>query len=198
MKRTDSDVVYGYQKHRNRDVLLGNLFYRLFRSFSGLDFKNNPVTSRLMTKRYLNNLLLYNETEVNILGLFHHTGHKQLPIAINKTKKHTTDYSIRDRSYLFINSILSFSSKPLVFIFALGLLITLLAVFLVLHFLLNYLMYSTVPSGYTSVVMLITFFSGLIIFSMGVIALYISKIFDEIKGRPRFMIEKIYEHRRKY
>ena len=92
-----------------------------------------------------------------------------------------------------INSIVSFSNKPLVFILNAGFLITLFSVIYILKLLIDRLFYNIGIDGWTSVVVSIWFFGGLIIFMLGILGLYISKIFIEVKQRPYTIIKKIYE-----
>ena len=75
-----SDVVYGIQSNRKGgffEQITGRLFYRSFRLLTGIAQQNNIVTARLMSRRYVDALLLHKEREVNIGGLWIVTGFKQ-------------------------------------------------------------------------------------------------------------------------
>ncbi|XOV79187.1 MAG: glycosyltransferase family 2 protein [Aestuariibacter sp.] len=194
------DVVYGVQTKRKGgffERLTGFIFYRLFRFFTQLPQPDNIVTARLMTKRYVQALLLHEEAELNIGGLFLLTGFSQVFLTVEKLSTSQTSYSMRKRITSLVNAITSFSNFPLIFIFYSGLAIACSAVMFIAYILGQYFLVSEPPSGYTSVIASIWLFSGLIIFFMGILGIYLSKIFLEVKRRPRSIIRQIYESKAK-
>src|SRR5262249_3388596 len=87
MSRTKADVVFGVQETRRGSWfqrVSGNLFFDLFNAVTGIAMPKNMVTARLMTKRYVDALVLHREQEVFIGGLWHITGFKQVPFAVVK------------------------------------------------------------------------------------------------------------------
>lgn len=93
----DCDVVYGVQAKRKGgfcEQFSGSLFYRLFRALTGIEQPDNIVTARLMSRRYVNALLLHKERELNIGGLWVITGFKQTPLEIKKHSTSPTTYSL--------------------------------------------------------------------------------------------------------
>lgn len=196
--KEESDVVYGVQGKRKGnwvEQLSGSMFYRLFRALTGIEQPDNIVTARLMTRRYVDALLMHKERELNIGGLWVITGFKQVALEIKKHSTSPTTYSFRRKISHLVNAVTSFSSLPLVFTFYSGLIISLTAVAFILLLLVKYLVISTIPSGYTSIVCSIWLFSGLIISFVGIQGIYISKIFIEIKQRPYTIIRQIYSTR---
>ncbi|WP_224793198.1 glycosyltransferase family 2 protein [Pseudomonas fluorescens] len=193
---SDLDVVYGTQVNRKGGLvekISGNLFYRLFRALTGIDQPDNIVTARLMSRRYVDALLMHKERELNIGGIWVITGFKQSPIEITKHATSPTTYSLRRKISHLVNAVTAFSSAPLVFTFYSGLIISMTALAFILLLTLQYLTHSTVPSGYTSIVASIWLFSGFIIFFLGIQGIYISKIFTEIKQRPYTIIKSIHK-----
>lgn len=87
-----------------------------------------------MTKRYVKNLVKHKESELAFGGICSITGFNQKPIQVKKHSKGSTIYILRKKINMAVNFIASFSSKPLVFIFNLGLIITSLS-FIILFFL---------------------------------------------------------------
>jgi putative glycosyltransferase len=90
MKREDCDVVYGVQENRKGNWFerwTGQWFYRFFKALTGLALPENVVTTRLMTRRYVDALLCHQEREVFMAGLWHITGFEQRAQVI---KKHST------------------------------------------------------------------------------------------------------------
>ena len=130
LKQEHCDVVYGVQEHRKGNWFerwTGEWFYRFFKDLTGIPLPKNVVTSRLMTRQYVNALLSHQEREIFILGLWYITGFDQRPQVIKKHSTSTSTYTLRKKMSLFVNSITSFSNAPLVIIFYIGVFIFLFA-----------------------------------------------------------------------
>ena len=128
--RAGADVVYGVQQERRGNWFerwSGRIFFRLFNLMSDHPIPENLLTVRLMTRRYVSALLSHGEREMVIAGLWVLTGFRQVPIAVTKHSRSKTTYSLRRKIAVLVNSITSFSSRPLVFIFYLGVVIGALA-----------------------------------------------------------------------
>jgi putative glycosyltransferase len=195
MNAEKSDLVFGTQESRKGgyfEKISGWLYYRVFRLLTGIAQPNNIVTARLMTRRYVNALISHQEREINIGGLWMITGFKQVHQPVKKHSTSPTTYTIGKKFVHFINAVTSFSSFPLSFTFHSGLLISVSALIYILALVFRYLFMTAPPSGYTSIIVSIWLFSGLIIFFMGVQGIYISKIFTEVKQRPYTIIRKFY------
>lgn len=195
MRADDSDVVYGVQLKRKGNFfeqVTGSWFYRLFRVLTGITQPDNIVTARLMSRRYVQALLLHRERELNIGGLWIITGFKQSQHAVLKLSTSPTTYSLSHKFGHLVNAVTSFSSLPLVFTFYAGLVISASAVFYIFHLAIRYLFISSPPDGYTSIIASTWLFSGLIIFFLGVQGIYLSKLFTEVKQRPYTIIRRVY------
>lgn len=189
------DVVFGVQQKRTGSLFerwSGELFYSLFRTLSGLAIPNNIVLARLMTRRYLDALLLHDEREVFLAGLMAITGFKQTTQPVMKLRRVGTTYTLRRRIAQFVNSVTSFSAKPLVAIFALGCGLFLFASFFTLYLIANWLLFARLPEGWTSVIASVWLLGGMIMASIGVIGIYLSKVFLETKQRPYAIVRHIY------
>ena len=192
-----SDVIFGIQSKRKGGVIeniTGSFFYRVFRILTGLAQPNNIVTARLMSRRYLDALLLHKERELNIGGLWIITGFQQCSQIIQKHSTSPTTYSLSQKFRHLINAVTSFSSLPLVFTFYSGFFISISALGYIVYLTIRYLFIASPPDGYTSIIASIWLFSGLIIFFLGVQGIYISKIFSEVKQRPYTIVSQIYKH----
>ncbi len=190
----DTDVIFGVQKKRKGGIvekLSGALFFDLFNFFSYTKIPKNLIMARLMTIRYVKNLIKHKERELVFAGLCAITGFRQKPIVVKKHSKGSTTYGLRKKINLAINFIASFSSKPLVFIFYLGLFITILSFVFVLFLAIKKIFFN-VAVGWTSLIASIWFVGGLTIFSIGIIGIYLSKIFIEVKQRPFTIIKEKY------
>lgn len=195
MEKDDCDVVFGVQKSRKGGVFerfSGWLFYTMFNRLTGLSLPRNPVTARLMSRRYLNALLLHKEREISIGGLFLVTGFVQKPFTIIKHATSQSTYSFAHKMVVMVDSITSFSNKPLVGIFYVGLLILILASMNLAYLILNWMFFSAPLTGWTSVMASIWFLGGLIVLFIGVVGIYLSKVFSETKQRPTTIVRQVY------
>lgn len=194
------DVVYGVQGARKGGAFersTGAAFYKLFRKLTGINQLDNIVTARLMTKRYVQALLSHQERELNIGGLWVITGFKQASQLVLKHSTSPTSYTLSGKFGHLVNAVTSFSSLPLVYTFYAGLFISITALFYIAYLFLRFFLIASPPSGYTSLIASIWFFSGLIIFFLGVQGIYLSKIFSEVKQRPYSIIRHLYRHESK-
>ena len=198
MARDRCDVVYGVQKRRKGGIFerwSGQWFYRFFKLLTGMTLPENIVTARLMTRRYVNALLCHDEREIFMAGLWHITGFDQRPQTIEKHSTSETTYSFRRKVSLLVNSVTSFSNAPLIGIFYIGVAISFVAGSYTIY-LLAYRMFFAKPlSGWTSVMASIWLLGGLVISFIGVVGIYLSKIFSETKRRPYTIVRQIYGQR---
>ncbi|MCU7839005.1 MAG: glycosyltransferase family 2 protein [Candidatus Thiodiazotropha sp. (ex Lucinoma borealis)] len=195
MSDSDSDVVYGTQIKRKGgwfERWSGWLFYRLFTILTGVTIPSNWVTARLMTRRYVEALLLHNERELSIGGLFLLTGFKQQPVSVTKHGISGTTYTFSKKIAVLVNAVTSLSSRPLVGIFYSGALIFITASFYSMYMIINWVFLSSPPSGWTSVIISIWLLGGLTISFIGIIGIYLSKIFLETKQRPSTIVRHVY------
>jgi putative glycosyltransferase len=199
MVRDRCDVVYGVQTRRKGGAFerwSGKWFFRVFNFLAGVRLPENATTARLMTRRFVDALLRHEEREVFIDGLWHITGFDQRPQDVVKLGRPETSYTLRRRVALAVNAVTSFSNVPLILIFHLGLAISLLAVAYIVYLVINRFGFAVPLTGWTSVMASIWLLGGLIIVFIGVVGIYLSKLFAEVKRRPYAIIRAIYERKR--
>ena len=199
MLNNPCDVVYGVQDERKGgwfERWSGRWFYRFFRALTGLALPENVVTARLMTRRYVDALLRHKEREVFMAGLWHITGFVQRPQTVKKHNTSETTYTFRRKMSLLVNSVTSFSNAPLVSIFYIGVSISLFAVFYIGYLCIHWIFLATPLSGWTSVMASIWLLGGLVISFIGVVGIYLSKIFSETKQRPYTIVRQLYARKR--
>jgi len=195
MQHEHCEVVYGVQEQRKGgwfERWSGQWFYSFFKAITGLALPKNIVTARLMTHRYVNALLRHEEREVFMAGLWHITGFDQRPQIIKKHSVSETTYTFRKKMSLLVNSVTSFSNAPLVGIFYIGLSISLLAIFYIIYLITHWMFLTQPLSGWTSVMASIWLLGGMVISFIGVVGIYLSKIFSETKQRPYTIVRQIY------
>ncbi|MCU0072102.1 glycosyltransferase family 2 protein [Pseudomonas koreensis] len=198
MERERCDVVYGVQESRKGNWFerwSGQWFYRFFKGLTGLALPENAVTARLMTRRYVDALLQHREREVFMAGLWHTTGFAQHPCVIKKHSTSETTYTLRRKMSLLVNSVTSFSNAPLVSIFYIGVSISLFAMLYIAYLVAHWLFLAKPMSGWTSVMASIWLLGGMIISFIGVVGIYLSRIFSETKQRPYTIVRQIYAQR---
>lgn len=199
MSKSSCDVVYGVQVSRKGgwgERWFGQIFYSVFRLLTGLQLPENVLTARLMTRRYVDALLLHQEREVFLAGLWHITGFEQVPLMMRKRSLSKTTYTFRHKLSMLVNSVTSFSNAPLVSIFYIGVAISLLASFYVAFLIANWIFLAKPVSGWTSVMASIWLIGGLVISFIGVVGIYLSKIFSETKRRPYTIVRQVYGKQR--
>jgi len=192
------DVVYGVQEFRKGNLferLSGKVFYRSLKYLAGFELTENLVTARLMTSKYVKALILHKEREVFMAGLWHITGFAQIPQKVNKCNTSQTTYTLRHKLSLLINSVTSFSNTPLVSIFYIGFFIFLMASIYTLFLITSWFILAEPLSGWTSLMASIWLLGGLIISFIGVIGIYLAKVYSETKKRPYTIISEIYGQR---
>lgn len=192
-----SDVVYGVQQKRKGlffERFSGGLFYKLFYFVAGYEYPADTVTARIMTKRYVDGLKQFSEKEYDIWGLFILNGFHQKAIPVHKKSKGTTTYTLLKKIRVSINSITSLTNRPLYFIFFLGGLISLVSLISVLYILCRKVFLGINVEGWASLIASVWLIGGIIMFTLGIIGIYLSKIFMEVKNRPTSIIKKIYKN----
>jgi putative glycosyltransferase len=195
LQASGADVVYGYQDDRKGGVgkrLTGYFAYWLFKLLIGFSVPRNHVTIRLMRRDYVESLLMHKERQAVIGGLWIITGFKQQGVAVDKLSKKQSTYTLWRRWRMFIDSVASFSELPLVGIFYLGIVISMLSGAIGLTLLIRKLLFGQVMAGWTSVMISVWMLGGLLILCVGVVGIYISKIFIETKNRPYSIVRRIH------
>ena len=190
------DIVFGVQQQRHGpwyQRVSGEAFYSLFNLLSTTVVPRNQLRARLMTRRYVDALLRHREQLFMIEILCNLTGFKQIAYPMNKTGyKGITSYTLARRIRLFINGITMSSNRPLIFIGYIGAIIVGFALIYTLFVLILYALGVANPDGWTSLIISTWFLGGLTIFSLGIIATYLSVMFEEIKARPYSIIAKVH------
>jgi len=196
LSKENADVAYGVQSPRHGPWLtrtLANLFYMLFLLISDYDIPSDSLTARLMTRRYVEQLVRHKEHLSNLIGLWEITGFRQVQVPVRKNPyKGTSTYTLRRRIAIAIFAITAFSSKPLRYIAYLGLTMTAVCAFYIIYLLINYFLFHAPVSGWNSLIVSVWFLGGIILFCLGIISTYLAVIFVETTNRPYTVIRQIY------
>ena len=192
----NADVVYGIQGKRKGgffERLSGALFYKVFNLFAQFKMPENHVTARLMTRRYVEALLMHRDRALFLGGVYQQVGFRQIPHGVTKVSHSETTYTIQRKLLLVVNAMISFSSAPLSLIFWFGLGVFLFSAFIFIWVIYQWWVESIAP-GWTSIIASIWAVGGILMLSLGVIGLYLKKVLEEVKDRPYTVIRQIYRN----
>ena len=195
MEESGADVVFGVQDRRKGgwfERASGRLFYLVFNLLSTHRVPPDLLMARLMTRQYVANLVAHRESELDIAGLWTLTGFTQLPVTVRKHSRETTTYSVGKRLALMVRSITAFSNLPLIWIAGLGAFVLFLSFCYFVYIQYVRIFEGAPPTGFTTIILSVWFLGGLTIFSLGVIAIYLSVIFVETKNRPYTIVRRVY------
>jgi putative glycosyltransferase len=192
------DVVYGYQEIRKGNFVekcTGSIFWLLINKLSDTKIPHNILTERLMTKQYVESLLRLHDANVFLGGMMYWVGFNQKGLPIKKgLRKGASTYSLKRRAELMLQAITSFSGKPLVWLFYFGLTISFFSTLFIVYLVFQKIIHQDeVQLGWTSIVAINVLILGVISTFLGIIGIYIYKIFRQVQGRPNAIIKKIYE-----
>ena len=195
MQEEHADVVYGVQQARKGgwfERVTGDAFFGVFNHLLTHPIPRNVITARLMTRRYVRALVRHRDRELCLAGLWVITGFTQRAVTVVKGSRNGAAYSTRKRVSVFVNALTSFSNRPLIYIFQIGIAVMLLSAAAA-----AVLFYRSVTGrigvpGWASIMVSIWFLGGLTIFCVGVIGIYLAKVFTETKRRPYTVIRAEY------
>jgi putative glycosyltransferase len=197
MRRQPCDVVYGISNDPKGGwlyTLARATYYRVLNFLSPIRFPANVCTARLMSRRYVDTLLQFGERELFMAGIWHMAGFSQMAVQVAKRDGSPTTYSFGRRLNLFVNAVTAFSTRPLVMISVLGVLLSALALLFVAFVIFRKAVYGVDIEGWASVMAAVLLIGGASLFFNGVIAIYIAKIFVEVKQRPRTIVRHVYRN----
>jgi putative glycosyltransferase len=195
-KEKDIDVVYGVQENRKGGLFekfSGEMFYKIFNFFSGTKIPKNFLTIRLMKQSYVSNLISFKEKALVFSILTVLTGFNIKEIIVKKLDHSPTTYSTLAKIKLLFSTITKASARPLWLAFNFGLSITFFSVVYILYLTYRKVVYNIGIDGWTSVMVSISFFGGMIILFLGIIGIYLAEIFEEVKNRPLTIVKKIHK-----
>ena len=195
-KEQDVDVVYGQRVEREGETWLkkatASAFYRVINHISAVSIPRNTGDFRLMNRRAIEALKKLREHHRFMKGLFAWIGYKQAALQYNREPRAagTTKWNYWKLSNFAMEGITSFSIVPLRIATLVGFLISLLAFGYGTFILLKTLFFGRDLPGYASLMVMITFLSGIQLLTIGILGEYIGRIFGETKNRPLYFIEE--------
>lgn len=189
-----NEIVYGVRKSRNTDGLFKRTsalgFYKLLRFFNR-EVIFNHADFRLTGRRVLDEFRKFNEVNLYLRGLFPLMGFNTAVVYYDRKKRMagTTKYPLRKMISLALNGITSFSTVPLRMITITGFLVFFICILMMIYALFGFISHKTVP-GWFSTVLPFYFLGGIQILCIGIIGEYLGKIYNEVKQRPRYIVDE--------
>ena len=196
--KNGAEVVHTTRTHRKGEnafkMWITFKAYRVINYFSSIDLPVNTGEFKLLSRRAVDQILQLDEYDPYMRGLSVWIGFKQDYVFYSREKRHSgvTHFPIFGRGPVveFIRGLTAYSATPLYMSLFIGLIASFVSVMIILFAIVTKLIGISAP-GASSTLITVAFFGGLILMSNGILGIYISKIYYESKGRPRYIIESI-------
>lgn len=191
--RQGKEIVYGVRSSRRTDTFFKRTSAHAFYSFQkkmGLETIYDHADFRLMSNRALRLLAEYGESNMFLRGIIPQIGLDSDKVYYERSSRVAGEskYPLRKMLALSIDGVTSFSAQPMRWIFYTGLITVLLTLLVTVYVLISYCFSNYVEPGWTSVMLSVWGLGGLILIAIGITGEYIGKIFNEVKGRPRYAL----------
>lgn len=200
--KTGYEVIYAKRRSRQGETLIKKIVaalgYFVINRLSDVSIPKNTGDFRIMTRRVIEELRKLNENHGFLRGLVSFVGFKQGFIEYDRDPRLTGKghYNRLTGSLkIGLNGLVSFSSRPLQYMSLLGAIIAGLSFFIGAWYLINKLLGSNFTPGLPTTVLVVTFFCGVQLLCLGLMGEYIGRIYDEVKRRPLFIVDKIVENK---
>lgn len=199
LKEEKANVVYGVRKKRQGETIFKKttawLFYKIINFLSDIPLPENTGDFRLIDRKVIDSFNNLPEKNKYIRGLISWIGFKQIPYYYVREPRYAgeTKYPLSKMIQFATSALLYFTRKPLKLATQLGFLSILMGLLLTFYVFFSLIVrpHATV-SGWASTMIIIIFFGGVQLLTIGVIGEYIGCIFDEVKNRPIYIIDKKY------
>jgi polyisoprenyl-phosphate glycosyltransferase len=190
------EVVYGRRQRREGERLFktatASAFYGLLHRIADIDTPVDVGDFRLVDRKALNAFLRMRESNRYVRGMFSWVGFRQVAVPYVREQRHagTTHYTMRRMAMLASNGIVGFSTAPLRLALGTGVFLAFAAVLYgIVAISLKLAGLSLVP-GYASLLGAITFLSGIQLIVMGMVGLYVGRVYDEVRARPLYVVRE--------
>lgn len=190
------DVVYAQRRTREGETLpkriVASLGYRLIKRIAEVEIPPNTGDFRLMSRRVVDHVVALDESHGFLRGLVGLVGFPQTSVPYDRDAR-AAGASKYNRFWgslvIGLNGVVGFSRYPLQFISLGGILLSVLALLLATVYLVLKLAGTAFPIGNPTVVILLSFFSGIQLLSLGIMGEYVGRIYDEVRHRPKYIVQ---------
>ena len=192
-----NEVVYGKRKTRDGEskfkLLTAKMFYKTLNALSDVDIPKDTGDFRLVDRKIVDQMNQLPEHNKFLRGLWSWLGYKQYAFEYERKERFAgkTKYPLKKMLKLASDGIIGFSTKPLKIVGVLGIVSIIISLRILIYSLLSFIFnWGNLTSGWTSIMVAITLFSGVQLLSLWIMSEYIGRIYDETKQRPQYIVEK--------
>ena len=192
-----NDVVYAKRIKRKGETFIKKIIskvgYQIIEKISDVKIPRDTGDYRIITKKIINHLKELKETNAFLRGLVAYVGYKQDFVEYERDERQSG--KSKYNKYLgslkiAFNGIFGFSSKPLFLMSLVGFIFAFISFFIGIYYVYQKITNPFITPGLSSTILMITFFSGIQLLGLGLLGEYIGRIYDEVKNRPNFIINK--------
>ena len=192
-----NDVVYAVRGKRKGEsvfkVLTAKMFYKILYSLSDVEIPRDTGDFRLVDRKVIDVINALPEHNKYLRGLFSWVGFKQKSLKYTREERFAgkTKYPLKKMIKLAYDGIIGFSNKPLKIIGGIGVFSILISVTLLIYSICSYAFkWNNLVPGWASIMVSMSFFAGIQLVSIWMMSEYISRIYDETRNRPEYIIKK--------
>ena len=192
-----NEVIYGKRKRRKGEsafkLLTAKMFYKTLNALSDVEIPKDTGDFRLVDRKVVDVINSMPEHNKFLRGLFSWVGFKQYSYEYKRNERAAgkTKYPFKKMWKLATDGIVSFSTKPLKIVGGIGILTIILSICILIYSLISFaLKLNNLTPGWTSIMVAITLFSVVQLLSIYIMSGYISRIYDETRKRPEYIIDK--------
>lgn len=191
------EVVYAKRRSRKGETLIkrmvAHLGYSLINKLSDVQIPRNTGDFRIMTRRVIEELRRLNESHGFLRGLVAYVGFKQAFIEYDRDERYAGvgNYNRFTGSLkIGLNGLISFSARPLFLMSISGFVLAVFSFLLGAWYVLQKLIGIDLTPGLSTTVLVVTFFAGVQLLGLGLIGEYVGRIYDEVKRRPMYIVDR--------
>jgi polyisoprenyl-phosphate glycosyltransferase len=189
------DVVYAKRKERKGEtwfkLITAKYFYKFLNYMSDIDIPKDTGDFRLVDRKVANVFKKMTERNRFVRGMFSWIGFRQTYVEYERDERFAgeTKYPFRKMIKFASDGIISFSTKPLRLVMTMGFASVMVSVLVLLYTFFVFLFGREVEPGWASIMVAITFFSGIQLLGVGIVGQYIARIYEESKNRPNYIVK---------
>jgi putative glycosyltransferase len=191
----DVDSIYGVQIKRKGgwfERISGRVFYKTLNMLSAVKYPVDTLTARVMSRRYVNALLKFQEKELDLWSVFAIAGFKQISVNVKKGDKGSSTFTLKKKIKRAIEIITSFSHRPLYLTFIFGIISFVVALINVSLIVYDKFFLGVDVEGWASIMASVWLIGGMVFLVLGIFSVYLSKMFLEIKNRPLTIVRNVH------
>ncbi len=190
------DVIYAIRKNRKEiffKKLAYSVYYRLQKKISSFNIPIDSGDFSMLSRRVVDTIVSMPEQSRYLRGMRAWVGYKQIGFEYDRDERYAgeTKYSWSKLFELAFNGIFNFSDFPVKIITRLGFFTVLFSLIYFLYNIYRKIYYNDVPQGFTATILAIILFSGVQMISLGLIGEYVLRIYNQVRNRPLFVVDKI-------